>query len=369
MFTKFKAAGMACVVIVAVSAFMAACGRDEGKSDKKLFVRSKNGRIPAAEVKTPVLPDTGTSPASVEPKVAATAEPPRLVTFEEAEAAYIDRRYHDAVDLFTQYTHRKSENSWGHYMLGLSAWKVGEYQIAESAFEKSLELDPRHAKSWINLGRVLLDTGRPGEAFAKIDEALALDSQSNAAYRLRGRAYHQMGQPERAIDMYRQAIQIDEQDAWSMNNMALIFIEEGLFYDALPPLARAIELRDDIAVFHNNLGMALEHAGHYRAAEKAYNSAVTADASYERAIGNLARIEEVKEDLNSNSVDFAALAASFIDEINSWQAAAENGAERGSAAVVAAVDRAGFAAAFADSVVAGNSASSVPDSTSNAQQP
>jgi tetratricopeptide (TPR) repeat protein len=370
MFTKFKLIGFACVIIVALSSFMTACGRDEGKKEQKLFVRSKNGRIPSAQVKKPVLPDTETTAPAAEPEVAVVSktEPPRKVTFEEAEAAYFERRYNDAVDLFARYTERKSENSWGHYMLGLSAWKAGEYGIAESAFVKSLELDPRHVKSWINLSRVLLDTERPGDAFAAIDEALALDPKSNAAYRLRGRAYHQMKQPQWAIDMYRQAIKIDNLDAWAMNNLALILIEQGLFHDALPPLARAVELRDDIAVFHNNLGMALEHTGRFRAAEEAYAAAAALDGSYDKAVDNLARIEEVKEDLGNDPVDFAALAQSFIEEIAGWQIAAENGGQPGIDRSTASDEVTGAAGAVADSIMAGHSVSSVPDSTVKDQQ-
>jgi tetratricopeptide (TPR) repeat protein len=379
MFSKFKFIGFACVVIVALSSFMAACGKDDSKKEQRLFVRSKNGRIPPAQVHKPVLQDTEATTAVEEPEVAVVQkpEPPREVTFEEAEAAYNDRRYEDAVDLFARYTERKSENPWGYYMLGLCAWKANDYEIAEDAFNKSLELDPKHVKGWINLGRVLLDAQRPEEAFAAIDQALELDPRSNAAYRLRGRAYYQMGQPQWAIDMYRKAIQIDDQDAWSMNNMALIFIEQELFYDALPPLARATELRGDVPVFHNNLGMALEHTGHYRAAEEAYAAAVALNDSYGKAVDNLARIEEVEENPGSEPVDFAALAQSFVDEIVRWEAASsplpdeqpsdvpsEQPADAGASAVVtpAATE------APADSIVAEHTVS-VPDSTVKDQQP
>jgi tetratricopeptide (TPR) repeat protein len=235
-------------------------------------------------------------------------------------------------------------------------------------------------KGWINLGRVLLDTERPGEAFVAIDQALELDPQSNAAYRLRGRAYHQMNQPQWAIDMYRKAIQIDDRDAWAMNNMALIFIEQGLFYDALPPLARAIELRSDVPVFHNNLGMALEHTGRYRAAEEAYAAAVALNDSYGKAVDNLARVEEVVEEVGYDPVDFAALAQGFVDEIVRWEAAAssepvpgeqpgdqpsEQPVDTGASALVAPA----VAEALADSIVAENTVVSVPDSTVKEQQP
>jgi hypothetical protein len=34
-------------------------------------------------------------------------------------------RYDDAVDLFTRYSEKKPNNSWGPLHLGLSAWKDG----------------------------------------------------------------------------------------------------------------------------------------------------------------------------------------------------------------------------------------------------
>jgi Flp pilus assembly protein TadD len=55
-----------------------------------------------------------------------------------------------------------------------------------------------------------------------------------------------------------------------------------------------VELRNDVAVFHNNLGMALEHTGHYKAAATAYAGAVTADPFSDKAKQNLARVGAIK---------------------------------------------------------------------------
>lgn len=260
------------------------------------------------------------SPESTTIEIEPVAEP-RVVSYEEAELAYTERRYGEAVELFGSYTERKPENPWGHYMLGLSAWKAGDFERAEMAFERALEIDAGHVKSLLNLGRVLLDTDRPEDALARIDEALELDSGSVDGLRLKGRAYHELGRPEDAIDANRQAILLNEEDVWSMNNMGLILIEQGRFQEALPPLARAVELRGDVAVFQNNLGMALENTGHFRAAEDAYRAAVTSDASHVVAQDNLTRVEVVKEDPNLEPVDLGQLARSFEDEVDGWREA------------------------------------------------
>ncbi len=273
-----------------------------------------------------------TEPARVvasEPVEVAVAdpEPPKEVTYEEAEAAYLERNYAQAASLFTRYTERKSENPWGFYMLGLSSWKAGDSDTAEFAFERALELDPGHVKSHINLTRVLLQTGRPDYALVQAGEALDIDPESNDALRLRGVAYQRLGKAEEAIDAYRRAIKIDDTDAWSMNNLGLLFIEEGRVDEALPALARAVELREDIAVFFNNLGMALELTGSIRAAEETYAKAMAVDGGHDKAYANFIRVEEVVEVEGVESVDLAALAQEFIEEIGTWTVAAADGTD------------------------------------------
>ena len=120
-----------------------------------------------------------------------------------------------------------------------------------------------------------------------------------------------MGQTEDALNSYRVAIQVDPEDAWSMNNLAFILIEEGRYDEALPALARATELRKDVPVFFNNLGMALERTGHYRAAEDAYTFAGSLEGVSDRAVANRERVRSVREQPGLEPVDLAALARVF----------------------------------------------------------
>ena len=80
-----------------------------------------------------------------------------------------------------------------------------------------------------------------------------------------------------------------------MNNLGLVLLEKKRAEEALPLFTKAVELKKDVAVFHNNLGMALEHTGRFGAAATAYSDAVTADPAYDKAKQNLARVEAVKK--------------------------------------------------------------------------
>ena len=109
-----------------------------------------------------------------------------VVTYEIAETAYREGRFPDAVALFEEYVANQSENPWGHYMLGLSARMAGDVETSVSAFERALELDPRHIKSHLNLSRVLIRAGRLEEAEVQIERALEIDDESGDAFRLLG---------------------------------------------------------------------------------------------------------------------------------------------------------------------------------------
>jgi tetratricopeptide (TPR) repeat protein len=263
---------------------------------------------------------------SATPTVSATvgAETPGAVTavsYETAESAFRAGRYPEAVGLFAAYNVTHPENPWGHYMLGMSAWKTGEHEKALSAFDQALQLDPSHRKSLFNSSRVLLESGHSKEALERIEKALAQEPMSNEGLRLLGRARYELSDVDGAIQAYRRALSIDERDVWSMNNMGLIYIQQDRSSEALGPLARAVELRSNAPVFQNNLGTALERSGYPTAAAQAYEAAIAVDSTYEKASVGLARVTSGDQKSETTPVDLAALSSQFQASIETWRGA------------------------------------------------
>jgi Flp pilus assembly protein TadD len=252
---------------------------------------------------TPVQPE----PTPVEP-----------VTYGGADSAYRAKRYSDAVSGFTNYTHTKPSNPFGFYMLGLSAWKSGDLKTAEQAFRQSLSLDSTHLKSYLNLSRVQIEAGQPDSALVTLEQALQVDETSSEAYRLQGRAHDALGESAAAVKSYHEALSLAPQDVWSMNNLGLSLIHQGAFDDALRPLARAVQIEPGVATFQNNLGMALERSGHLNAAVDAYRSAVAIDSTFNKASANLQRVQSLKEDPNTPTIDLKVLAQQFEQQIRDW---------------------------------------------------
>jgi Tfp pilus assembly protein PilF len=236
------------------------------------------------------------------------------VTYASAESAYRKRNYREATEMFDRYVQDHPRNAFGHYMLGLSAWKSGDLERARNAFEQSLALDSTNVKTRLNLGRVLLDEKRPDDALVHVQAAVTLDSGSAETQRMLARVQAARGDRDAAMATYRLALSIDPADSWSMNNLGLLLIEQGRFEEALPALARAVELRPEAPAFANNLGIALERSGFPHEAADAYRSALVADSTYGKAARSLARVETVEAD-SMTTVDVIALAASFNEEI------------------------------------------------------
>jgi len=215
-------------------------------------------------------------------------------SFADGEVAYNAKKYGDATAIFDGYTARRPTNAWGYYMLGLSAWKSGDFEKSENAFDEALRLDPNHVKSLVNSSRLFIDQKRYDDAIARLTRAAEVDPESLEVSRLLARTYAEQGNTEEAIAAYQHVLDLNENDAWSQNNLGLLFFETERPGDALPHFTKAVELRKDVAMFHNNLGMALEHTGRFKAAAVAYSGALAADPGYEKARLNLARVQTVQ---------------------------------------------------------------------------
>jgi hypothetical protein len=83
-------------------------------------------------------------------------------------------------------------------------------------------------------------------------------------------------------------------------------------------LARATELRGAVAVFQNNLGIALERTGHFEASAGAFRGALALKDGYTKASISLARVEALEEDPVTGPVDLEILALRFVTEMEGW---------------------------------------------------
>lgn len=286
---------------------LAACGGKDSGS-----------RTTSDAARTPTIVNASVTTRTDGTPVSVHSSPASPAAYSDAEAAYQSGDYAQARRLFESYVATRPENPWGHYMLGLAAWKGGDPGAADEAFNRAIALDSAHLKSYLNGSRALLDLGRNHEALERAQQALALDPTSSDALRLVARAHHSMGQADSAIEAYRDALLADERDVWAMNNLGVLYLDKGEPEMALPPLARAVQLRSTAPVFQNNLGIALERTGHIAAAQLAFQAALQADSTYSKAAISLARVTALVAD-STDIVDLDELAQLFRMQLGVWR--------------------------------------------------
>ena len=180
----------------------------------------------SVEQATPVKPpgpppvETDTGPVGFVPGSSpAIAERP---SFADGEAAFRARNYLQALAIFEDYIDRKPGNGWGYYMLGLSAWKAGDFLKSEKAFEQALSIDPHHVKSLVNSGRLFIDQQRNTEALERLTLAAEIDPDSLEVQRLLAATHQANGNTEEAVAAYRRVIDLKDNDAAAMTQLALL---------------------------------------------------------------------------------------------------------------------------------------------------
>src|SRR5205807_5486800 len=155
----------------------------------------------------------------------------------------------------------------------------------------TIEQNQTHVKSHLNLRRVLIEQGKSDDALSSVKAALKIDSSSSDGFRLLGRVKSALADTTGAVDAYRHSLVLDERDVWSLNNLAVVYIGQGQFDQALGALAHAIEIDSTVPTFQNNLGLVLERTGHITQSADAYRAALGIDSTYQKASVNLARVE------------------------------------------------------------------------------
>ena len=131
--------------------------------------------------------------------------------------------------------------------LGVVRDDLKQYQAAEQAHRKAIELDPNKDIFHNNLGNNLLLQGRKDEAAAEFRQALKLNPKSEIARNNLGLAV--ASQPKEAILVWESG----GDPAAAHNNLAVALIEQKRYAEAREELKVALEHRRDYPAALNNL--------------------------------------------------------------------------------------------------------------------
>jgi len=139
--------------------------------------------------------------------------------------------------------------------LGLTYYKMGKLDLAETAFRKAADLDAKSAFVWNNLGLVAFDRGRDQEAFLNFQKASELDPKYLQARLNKAVVYLDCGDYKHAHEELVEAVRIDPNDAEAQVALGVAARGDGKLDEARRAYERALDIDDDYAPALFNLGV------------------------------------------------------------------------------------------------------------------
>ncbi len=150
---------------------------------------------------------------------------------------------------------RDSHSAEGFNALGLVYRTLKRNGLAETAFRRAAELDPRAAYVWNNLGLLSLDRGNDQEAFAHFSKATELDPSYSAALLNRAVVYLDCGAYDKAEAELLRAVAVRPADPEIHVALGVAARGRGKFAKAAQHYEKALELQDDYGPALYNLGV------------------------------------------------------------------------------------------------------------------
>ena len=139
--------------------------------------------------------------------------------------------------------------------LGLTYYKMGKLDLAETALRKASELDARSAFVWNNMGLVAFDRGHDQEAFLDFQKASDLDPKYLQARLNKAVVYLDCGDYRRARVELEEAVKIDPNDAEVQVALGVAARGDGKLDEARRAYERALDIDDDYAPALFDLGV------------------------------------------------------------------------------------------------------------------
>lgn len=113
--------------------------------------------------------------------------------------------YAEAFEQAQLHVRARPDDSEAANLLGRAAMGAGRHDVAEQAFSRVLEMNPRFCPATINLGRVLLAQGEFERAIGSLERGVACAPRLPAAYEALGLALLRVGRFPESIEIFRRA--------------------------------------------------------------------------------------------------------------------------------------------------------------------
>ncbi|KPU84559.1 hypothetical protein JI58_03095, partial [Marinosulfonomonas sp. PRT-SC04] len=190
------------------------------------------------------------------------------------------------------------------HILATAQARQGESEAALASFRHATTLAPNAAIIHNDLGRLLLDVGRPVDAAEALRRALNADPKLAIAISNLARALARMDQDEEAMKLARKACKLAPKLADAQYTLGTLLTKAEQDGDAIEAFQAAIRLGDKSAQVYAMMARAQGVLRHNDAAIKNFSKAIKANPDYAFAYSRRAALLQTQGDFVAASADF-----------------------------------------------------------------
>jgi len=182
-----------------------------------------------------------------------------------------------------------SENVW--YNLGLLYFKKENFKKAVECYDYSLAINDQYSSAVFNKANALANLGEYKQAIESYKECILLEPENVLAHCYLGESLEKLEQYDEAIVWYQRATKVDPGFSESWYGIAVCYLFQKLYRDALFHVKKAISLENENPDFWFTLGNIHSNLNENTAAVLAYSRCCELDPYDDEAWINLAHLQ------------------------------------------------------------------------------
>lgn len=216
----------------------------------------------------------------------------RLTSYEVELVRYVPnpKPTEDEIEANRQLIDKHKANPDFHVLLGALVYMRGDRLTATQAFMRAIQLDPKSASAWLNLGNVFYDAGEHRKAAVYFQRAIALKQDYAKAFVNFANTLVHLHAHAQAIPFYDRAIELEPETAAAYHNKANCLTHLKRFAESEVALEKALSFEPCDEKILNTLGNLRMSQGDGYAAGAAYMLAIAVAPRYATLYTNLGNI-------------------------------------------------------------------------------
>ncbi len=194
--------------------------------------------------------------ASPAPAAPAPQQDPLAPTLQRAQEALDRDDYDAAVPLLQKIVAARPADSVAHFELAYSLSELNRYPEAAAEYRRAIELDPKMAPAYLNLGLVLRDSD-PAAAADAFRHAADLQPTESRPHFLAGGSLERAGKAADALAEYKTAVALDPADLQMHLALARALLGAGRAAEAEAKFRESLALGGDTSAAQLGIGESL----------------------------------------------------------------------------------------------------------------